>query len=54
MAVGVYPIAHLAYHLYVSSHAPAVRTGPDLVAISTAMSFSPGGVRPVLHRALQR
>jgi hypothetical protein len=44
MAVGVYPIAQSAYHLSVSFHAPALRTGPDLVAISAAMSFAPGGV----------
>jgi hypothetical protein len=43
-ALCVYPIAQLAYHLYVAYHAPAVRVGPDLVAISAALSFAPGGV----------
>jgi hypothetical protein len=43
-ALCVYPITQLAYHLYVTDHAPAVRIGPDLVAISAALSFAPGGV----------
>jgi hypothetical protein len=44
MALGVYQIAQIAYHLYVVHHSPAMRRGPDLEAISAALSFAPGNV----------
>ncbi len=44
MALNVLPIAQLAYYLYASCHAPAARVGPDLVALSAALLFKPGGI----------
>jgi hypothetical protein len=43
MALFVFPVAQLAYYLYVQHHAPSARTGPDLVSLSAALTFSPGG-----------
>ena len=44
IALGVLPIAQLALHLYVKYHAPSLRPGADLAAISAAISFMPAGV----------
>ena len=43
IALGVFPIAQLALHLYVKYHAPSLRPGADLAAISAAISFKPAG-----------
>ena len=42
-ALGVFPVAQLALSLYLEHHSPSVRTGPDVVAISKAMTFTVGG-----------
>jgi len=44
VALGVYPIAQLAYHIYVDHHAPALQVGPDLAAISSNLVLAPSGV----------
>ena len=44
VALGVYPIAQLAYIIYERHHAAALHVGPDVVAIAGALVFAPGGV----------
>jgi hypothetical protein len=44
IALGVFPIAQLALHLYIKYHSPSQRLGTDLSVLSEAISFAPSGV----------
>jgi hypothetical protein len=46
MALNVFPIAQLAFYLYVQFHAPTERTGPSLESLSAALTFKHGKSAP--------